>query len=85
MRIFPLIVTAKEIVGTLSRSGLPRSFRRSTLSAGASPVAPDRGTTSAGGELATSAAAFAARSSGVPFFDRRGFGNGHGGRRHGEI
>jgi hypothetical protein len=56
----------------LSRSGLLRSFRRSNLSVGASAIIADRSISSARIKFAASATAFAARSSGVPFFDRRG-------------
>jgi hypothetical protein len=53
-----------------SRNGLPRSFLPS-ISERACARTHDMGTTSAG--AVSKAAAFAARSSGVPFFDRLGF------------
>jgi len=53
-----------------SRNGLPRSFLPSTSERACSRTSA-MGTTSA--DVRNNAAAFAARTSGVPFFDRRGF------------
>ena len=70
MYILPTIVTAIEIGAIFSRKGLPRSFLRSPAGSWETSGQIDRDTTSAGGGNA--AEAFAARSSGVPFLDRRG-------------
>jgi hypothetical protein len=64
--IFPTIVAANEMEVIFSLSGLQRSFRRSIVG-----LAGVRGTMRAAGPCV--AATLAARSSGVPFFDRRGF------------
>jgi len=68
--ILPTTVAPNEIVAMLSRNGLPRSFLPS-ISERACSRRGDKETTSAG--VVSVAAALAARSSGVPFFDRRGF------------
>jgi hypothetical protein len=73
VRILPTIVTAGEIGANVARNGLQRSFRPSRFSVDrASALTTDNSTTPACTISAASAAAFAARSSGVPFMDFRG-------------